>query len=279
MFRRPQAEKDKFRELERKREYRADIKSKLFTTLGRNFVAGSSSSEEGGLPRLALMTAAGRLVCKLCNHESLDIVGFQSHVKLDTHRRSVNELREEIEVQKTVIDHIQKLIKAQSDEDPEPNHSHMNNNNSKMVQEDSSPAHPDSFLNKRGPLTSMKIEERIVDDSDPSETHFSENHSTSQNKPSTSKAQLQSAVKQQESADTDTWRPETNKSLIALLAEPVLEDDAHDAGFGANKGFEGANKGGVSALQTKLVGENEKTQDRLAQLKQRAMKNRMGGGK
>ena len=278
MFRRPQAEKDKFRELERKREYRADIKSKLFTSLGRSFVAGSSSSEEGSLPKLAQMTAAGRLVCKLCSHESLDIVGFQSHVRLDTHRRAVNELREEIEVQKTVIEHIQKLIKAQSDEDPEPEHSHMNNN-SKMIQEDTAPGNPDSFLNKRGPLTSMKIEERIVEDPDPSETHFSGNPSPNQNKPSTSNPQPQNGLKHQESADTDTWRPETNKSLIALLAEPVHEEEGQNTRFGGSTANEGANKGGVSAVQAKLVGESEKTKDRLAQLKERAMKNRVGGGK
>lgn len=278
MFRRPQAEKDKFRELERKREYRADIKSKLFTSLGRSFVAGSSSSEEGTHPKLAQMTTAGRLVCKLCSHESLDIVGFQSHVRLDTHRRAVNELREEIEVQKTVIEHIQKLIKAQFDEDPEPENSHMNSN-SKMVQENSSPADSDSFLSKRGPLTSMKIEERIMENPDLSETHFSGNPSQSQNKPSTSNPQPQNGLKPQESADTDAWRPETNKSLIALLAEPVHEEAGQNARFGGHTANEGPNKGGVSAVQAKLVGESEKTKDRLAQLKERAMKNRMGGGK
>jgi hypothetical protein len=267
MFRRPQAEKDKFRELDRKREYRTEIKNQLLTSLGNSFLAGaSSSSGDGNLPKLAIMTASGKLVCKLCKHESQDLLGFQVHVKLELHKRALVDLKEDIEVQKTVIEHIQNLIKAETGEsDLEPIQEEMHNINhqnpfqklsTRMDIEETSiqpPNNPEEFLSKRKPLTTMKIEERVVE---------------------TSLTQSPPPEKNNHTINS-SWEQATSESLISILTkappEPGLESSA--------SGTENLNPAEQttatsSILKQKQHSDSEKTKERLQQLKDRALRNR-----
>lgn len=278
MFRKPQSEKERFREQERKRDYRSQIKNKLLTSLGNSFLASSTSASDGGLPKLATMTASGRLVCTLCKHESQDIVSFQTHVKLEVHKKSLRELKDEIEVQRTVIEHIQNLIKAQSGESPEAtqqqeeeedqnrmgNHQQQTGRDTHMdIEGESRPRGTDSsaYLNKRNPLTTMQVEERIL----PEATR-----------------EVIGAQAGGTKGSGEEWTQETDKSLIQLMTEPVREDGLREAGVRDGEQGKSKREGNdvQGLLQMRQVSESDRTKERLAMLKERALKNRgQAGGK
>ena len=127
--------KARFREKERKREYREEI---------RNRIKDSNTK----LPSFARVTTAGKISCFICHCECTDSISFKHHMKERKHVNAVNELKDEIEVQREVNLHVLKLLKPHPDAEMESGGVHR-----------STQEHP---LGKRPSDTTLVLEERVI---------------------------------------------------------------------------------------------------------------------
>ena len=138
MFALPQ-NKLKFKEIERRREFREEIKNRIKDANLR-------------IPGFAKLTHTGRIQCQICKSEHPEINSFRLHLREKTHRSALDGLKEELEVQRKVNTHIQQLIRAQSSE--------------KSMQEEAIEEllrdKTDSSIGKRTDDPQLVIEERIV---------------------------------------------------------------------------------------------------------------------
>ena len=141
-------DRHRFIETERRREFREGIKTRLKESNQR-------------LPSFGTYTQTGRIYCRICDGDFSDFTSFKQHVKERAHRERLEELKEELAVQKSVNDHIKKLMA--SSEEPG-----MNEVVSMTQQEIRKEGH----LGKREPEGVLVLEERILEDEPDNDTNF-----------------------------------------------------------------------------------------------------------
>lgn len=125
-------DKLKFKETEKKREFREDIKNKL-------------RQSNIKLPSFAKYTPLGRISCSICGEDSSDLNAFKLHLKDKRHIQALDRLKEELLVQEQVNRHVAVLLdEEQADCDPD-----------NTMEE--------SPLSKRPPQGHLEYEERIVE--------------------------------------------------------------------------------------------------------------------
>ncbi len=141
MFAQPQ-NRQKFKEIERRREFREEIKNRLKDSNLR-------------IPGFAKLTHTGRIQCQICKTEHPEINSFRFHLREKVHRSALDSLKEELEVQRNVNAHIDQLIKAE---------------NGEVMQEETIEElirdKTNSSLGKRTDEPQLVIEERILPTSD-----------------------------------------------------------------------------------------------------------------
>lgn len=178
MFAHPQ-NKHKFREIERRREFREEIKNRLKEANLR-------------IPGFVKLTHTGRFQCQICKSEHPEINSFRLHLREKTHRLALDSLKEELEVQKKVNAHIQQLIKAQNSEDS------MQEEAIEVLLRDKT----DYSLGKRTDDPQLIIEERVIASSE--QDHAPAIPSVEAEEP--------------ESELTSTIKPEDEEAELARLA-------------------------------------------------------------
>ena len=121
-------DKHKFKEIERKREFREEAKSRLN-------ISGIA------LPSFAKTTYTGRIICNICEREYGEPTSFKLHVKEAWHRDKLQSLKDELDVQRAVNDHVRRLM--------------ANDDRGHAVKVDE-----DVYLRKREPEGVLVLEER-----------------------------------------------------------------------------------------------------------------------
>ena len=157
MFAQPQ-NKLKFKEIERRREFREEIKNRL-------------KESNLKIPGFARLSHTGRIQCQICKTEHPEINSFRYHLREKTHRSALDSLKEELEVQRKVNSHIEQLIKAQNGEET------MQEEAVDALLRDKS----DSTLGKRSDAPQLVIEERFAPADDG--TYSSAKHSVDSEDP------------------------------------------------------------------------------------------------
>ena len=96
-------DKQKFKEVERRREFREEAKNRL-------------NSSGVILPSFSRQTYAGRIFCTICERDYGEPISFKLHVKEPWHKEKLQTLKDELAVQRAVNEHIRKLLDEEADD-------------------------------------------------------------------------------------------------------------------------------------------------------------------
>lgn len=135
--------KQKFKERERVREFREEIKSRIRTSNVK-------------LPMFASFTNVGRIRCRICDSELPEVNSFKGHLQEKVHKKALENLKDELEVQKKVNAHIEQLLKQGNEEEM------WHEETIGMNQMGDSPDPSLSKLGKRTERPQLIIEERLA---------------------------------------------------------------------------------------------------------------------